>query len=305
MEKKVMHQNSMTAPIVIFAFNRTTTLQRLIESLKKCPEAASSDVYVFVDGPRNDNEANKVQEVRDYVRSITGFRKVTHKFSDKNNGLGPSIIKGVSNVMANYDRAIILEDDLVIMPNFLTFMNKGLETYENIDKVFSICGYTNKIKIPDDYNYNAYFCTRSSSWGWATWKNRWESVDWNLSDWEKHKSNKNAFNKWGGSDCFSMLEGWKNGKNKSWAIRFCYSQFLQNRLSLFPVKSLIINDGFDGSGTNCKKWSRFKFDLMDESIIDFKFPNSIKINNKMFRQVKAYNGIPIRIWSKLMYYLNS
>lgn len=291
----------MPAPIIIFAFNRVAPLKGLVKSLKKCPEADSSDLYVFVDGPRNENESFKVQEVRDYVGSITGFRRINYHFSEKNNGLGPSIIDGVSKIMAQHGKAIVLEDDLIVMPAFLTFMNQGLDKYQDDPNVFSICGYTNKIKSPADYNFHAYFCTRSSSWGWATWKDRWESVDWNLKEWEKHKSQKNAFNKWGGSDCFGMLEAWKQGKNKSWAIRFCYSQFLQDKLSLFPVKSLIINDGFDGNGTNCKKWSRFKYELMDASELNFKFPESAKINEKLFRQAMSYNGIMIRIWSRLMY----
>lgn len=291
----------MPAPIIIFAFNRTAPLHNLVESLKKCPESASSDLYVFVDGPRNKKESSNVQEVQDYVKTIDGFQNIMLDFASENKGLGPSIINGVSSVIAKHGKAIVLEDDLIVTPNFLAFMNLGLDKYFDNKKIFSICGYTNKVSCPENYDFHAYFCTRSSSWGWATWKDRWESVDWKLNDWEKHKASKTAFNKWGGSDCFGMLDGWKQGKNKSWAIRFCYSQFLQNKLSLFPVKSLIINDGFDGNGTNCKKWSRFKYELMDASELNFKFPESAKINEKLFRQAMSYNGIMIRIWSRLMY----
>lgn len=291
----------MNAPIIIFAFNRTEPLRGLLESLRRCPESQESDLYVFVDGARNAEEATRVQAVREYAESIEGFKTIHHEFSDTNKGLGPSIIAGVSKVISRHGCAIVLEDDLVLQPNFLHFMNEGLARYADEKKVFSICGYTNKV-VPDrKYPFDAYFCARSSSWGWATWADRWQTVDWELEPWDDFKKYRHQFNKWGGSDCFGMLEGWKTGKNRSWAIRFCFSQFMQDKLSLFPIKSLVKNDGFDGNGTNCKKYSRFRYELLDGGQRDFRFPDIVKTNHKICRQALAYNGIMIRIWSKLMY----
>lgn len=291
----------MKAPIVIFAFNRVAPLKKLIESLMKCPESKESDLYIFVDGARNQHEEIDVKAVRDYVLSIEGFGNISHSFSDCNKGLGPSIIAGVSNVISNYGRAIVLEDDLEVHPNFLEYMNIGLERYADEEKVFSVCGYSNKIKIKDSYPYDAYFSTRSSSWGWATWADRWKSVDWELKPWNNYRKYRYAFNKWGGSDCFGMLEGWNKGKNKSWAIRFCFSQFLQDKLSLFPIKSLVENNGFDGNGTNCKKWSRFKHELLDETQVIENLPKLIEIDENLQKQALAYNSVLARIVSRIMY----
>ena len=169
------------------------------------------------------------------------------------------------------------------------------------EKIFSICGYSNKIKIPKNYEYDAYFCTRSSSWGWGTWVDRWNSVDWELKDWEKLTKRGKAFNKWGGSDCFKMLKDWKKGKNQSWAIRFCFNQFLQNKVSLFPILSKVQNDGFDGEGSNCKKWSRFKYVFDNQGSKNFIFPKSLTINSTLFRSAMSYHSIIIRIWSRIMY----
>lgn len=290
-------------PITIFAFNRPAEFKRLIDSLKKNPEHLESELYIFIDGPREQKpgEKEKVQKVFDLALSITGFKDTHIQTSESNKGLGPSIIKGVSKVINKHEATIVLEDDLIVQPNFLRFMNDGLERYKNEKGVWSICGYTNKIKASYDYSYDAYFCTRSSSWGWATWKDRWETVDWSFCNWDEWVQLKKQFNRWGGSDCFSMLEGCKNGRNKSWAIRFCFNQFLQDKLSLFPVKSLILNEGFDGNGTNCKKYSRFKFELMDGCLNNFNMPESVEMNTSLFRQALHYHSIPLRIWSKLMY----
>lgn len=291
------------SPIIIFAFNRLDALQSVVFSLLQNPEAAESDLFVFVDGARDHKkgEREQVHSVREYVKKITGFKSLTYTFNENNTGLGHSIIAGVTEVINKYGQAIVLEDDLIVQPNFLAFMNQGLERYENEERVFSICGYTNKVKIPKDYIDDAYMCTRSSSWGWATWANRWNSVDWVLAPFSKYESYKNPFNKWGGSDCFGMLKGWNEGKNKSWAIRFCFSQFLQDKLSVFPTKSLVSNNGFDGCGTNCKKWSRFKFELEKTGKKGFIWPNSIRMDSRIAKSALSYNSLMIRAFSRIMY----
>lgn len=291
------------APIVIFAFNRLESLMRCVNSLLDNSEAADSDLIVYVDGPRmnKEGEAGKVEAVRTYVKTIRGFKSLTYHFSDVNKKLGPSVIEGVTEVINQYGRAIVMEDDLVAGKNMLAFVNQGLNQYEHIPDVFSICAYTNRITIPKGYSYDAYFCPRSSSWGWATWKDRWDSVDWELKNWGEVKRHAKAFNRWGGSDCFGMLRGWHEKKNQSWAIRFCYSQFVQDKLSLFPIISKIDNRGFDGSGTNCKQWSRFKFDFDTSAEKFFNFPENTKVYTEMRKAFLSYHSIPIRIYSRLMY----
>lgn len=294
------------APIILFGFNRAASLRRAAEALSGNAEASSSDLYVFVDGPRADKpgEASKVEAVRSCARTIGGFRSVTCTFAERNRGLAPSIISGVTQVMNAHGRAIVVEDDLVAAPNFLSFMNQGLDRYAGDPEVFSVCGYTNRVHAPRDYPYDAYFCVRSSSWGWATWADRWQSVDWELRDWPRHARNARSFNRWGGSDCFKMLNAWHEGKNQSWAIRFCYSQYLQGKAALFPLTSKVDNRGFDGEGTNCKRWSRFKFDFDTTGTTTFRFPATASVNTQLLKDALAYHSIPIRIWSKIMYMIH-
>lgn len=291
------------APIIVFAFNRLDSLKQTVDSLLHNSEATDSELYVFVDGPRSDKvgEYDKVRAVQEYVKTITGFKSVTWKFAEVNKGLGASVIAGVSEVIDLHHRAIVLEDDLLFSENFLSFMNQGLSRYENEKIVFSICGYTNTVKRPKEYEADSYFCTRSSSWGWATWKDRWDSVDWELNNWDLLRVNRTAFNKWGGSDCWKMLNDWHDGKNKSWAIRFCFAQFLQDKLSLFPMVSKVKNDGFDGQGTNCKKWSRFrcKFDTAASKV--FCFPANLVCNEEVCKSALSYHSMAKRILSKFMY----
>ena len=293
----------MYAPIVLFAFNRLEPLRRCVLSLAANSEAAETDLIVYVDGarPQKVGEAEKVEAVREYVKSITGFKSLTYHFSEVNKKLGPSIIAGVTEVINQYGRSIVIEDDLIASRNLLSYMNQGLDRYENQKEVISICGYTNKVKRPNNYHYDAYFCARSASWGWATWKDRWDTVDWELKDWAQVERNGKKFNQWGGSDLHGMIKAWKEGKTQSWAIRFSYAQFVQDKVALFPMKSLIDNEGFDGEGTNCKKWSRFKFEMDETGKKDFAFPKDITRNKQLYHDALQYHSFWIRVYSRLMY----
>lgn len=290
------------APVVLFAFNRLEPLQRCIASLLLNTEACDTDLIVYVDGPRMeiDGDNLKVEAVRKYVSSITGFKSLSYRFSDENKKLGPSIIAGVSEVISKYRKAIVIEDDLVLGKNYLSFMNQCLDLYENNKEVFSVCGYSIKLNIPRDYKYDVYFAPRSNSWGWATWQDRWEQCDWVLDNWDDVKRNSRAFNRWGGSNCFSMLKAWKQGKNQSWAIRFCYNQFEKNGLTVFPVISHVDNEGFDGEGTNCRKFNRYKFEFDNTDRKDFLFPNIVEVNKMLTQQRLWYNSIPMRVYSRIM-----
>jgi hypothetical protein len=307
-----MENNNTLAPIVIFAFNRPDVFQRLLDSLRLSPEFKDSDVYVFIDGARKGKtgETEKVKKVQEIAYELKGTAngnpsadKIFINASDTNQGLAKSIISGVSQVISRHGKAIVLEDDLYLAPNCLHFMNEGLSKYKDDKSIFSICGYTNKARIPSNYNYDTYIASRSSSWGWATWEDRWKSVDWNLEDWKKVKSNKSAFNKWGGSDCFNMLNKWHDGKISSWAIRFCYAQFVQHSWSIFPVRSLIKNDGFDGTGTNMRRYSRFKYEFDETNKRNFNWCPSNCFNQTIQKSILYYASIPLRIWSKIMYFV--
>lgn len=184
----------------------------------------------------------------------------------------------------------------------MNFLNQGLDYYENNQKVMSVCGHSCKVQTPADYPYDAYFFTRSSSWGWATWKDRWNLVDWELNNWDKVVANRKAFVNSEGSDVFKMLNDWKCGRNHSWAIRFCYAQFIQKKLSVIPNKSLVDNEGFGGDGTNCKRYSRFKFELDErEERLIFRLPKKASLHPSLYKQALWYHSIPLRIWSRIMY----
>lgn len=257
----------MLAPICLFVYNRLKVTQMTVRALQKNYLALESDLVIFSDGAKNEAGKEKVNAVRRYIHTIKGFKSVTVVEAPQNKGLGTSIIEGVSQTVKTYGKTIVLEDDLYTTPNFLDYMNQALDFYQNHPNIISICGYGLKIKRPENYTSYFYLYGRSSSWGWATWQDQWETVDWEIKDWEEFKSDKKAikaFN-YNGSDMFRMLKSVVEGGGNTWAIRFCYAQFKQKKYSLMPFTSFVENMGFDTEGTNTKyRFSRFKTQMNSE-----------------------------------------
>lgn len=296
------------SPIIVFAFNRKDALENTIQALLRNEEAKESDLFVFVDGPRHykAGEEAKVQAVRDYVKSIAGFRSVTCSISEVNKGLGPSIISGVTQVIDRFGTAIVVEDDLVVSRSFIRFMNEMLERYENDSRVMQVSGFGCKLTKPSDYKWDVYLNERGHSWTWGTWKDRWETVDWEVKDFEQLKANKKlqrAFCK-RGSDLYKMLKGYMEGKNKSWYIRFNYSMYKQHRYAVCPIRSLVRNEGFTSEATNCNAYNRYKIDFEEYHEGNFMVPEGKLIPvEQIMRDAVKYWTIRYRIYGKLMTYL--
>ena len=245
------------APAVVFAYRRVDKIKRCLESLKNNHGYDRTEVYLFADGAKGERDSKDVDEVQNYLSNFSNeenkHKKTIHlRLSSINKGLANSIIDGVTEVIKQYKKVIVIEDDLILSPFFLDYMNGALKYYESDECIWSISAYTPPIKLPKTYKKDLYLSYRASSWGWATWKDRWDSVDWEVNSFQMVSGNKEMqrmFNR-GGNDLFPMLVKQMNGEIDSWAIRWCFSQSMQNKNTVYPVSTLIYNDGADGSGTH-------------------------------------------------------
>lgn len=239
------------APILLFVYNRPEHVRRGVASLLANELAGESELFVFSDAAKDEASKSEVSEVRRFVRSIKGFKAVHIVERTENWGLARSIIDGVTQMLERYDRVIVLEDDLVLAPYFLRFMNDALETYKNEDRVGHIqaCDFTQNPTLPD-----TFLIKWTGSWGWATWRRAWRHFNPDgrqLLDELKRRKLTRRFDFNGKYGFTRMLRRQIEGKNNSWAIRWNASLFLADVLSLNVGRSLVQNEGFDGSGTNC------------------------------------------------------
>jgi hypothetical protein len=278
------------APIAIFVYKRPDHTRKMMESLTKCPEFAHSPLYVFCDGAKKLEDQAAIDETRAVVRSIVGEKAMMIE-ADQNQGLANSIIAGVSKLLNEFDRVIVLEDDLIVSARFLAYMNTALETYQDESSVMQISGYMFPVKEFANQT-EAIFLPFISSWGWGTWRNSWKCFDPNATGWEvlnRDEVMRTRFNLDRSYDYFGLLKDQVSGKADSWAIRWYWSVFKNNGCVLYPPVSHVGNTGFDGSGTH--GWvsgKKFKYSY-NETLIDSEtFPASIQVNLNAFKLVQIF-----------------
>lgn len=282
-------QNEMTAPIALFVYNRPGHCRRTLEHLLVNPLAKVSDLFVFSDGPRGEADALAVAEVRDQVRHIAGFRSVTVIERERNLGLANSITDGVGRLCSEHGRVIVLEDDLLVSPDFLDLMNASLERYAESEQVMQVSGYM----YPGDYggDTDTLFLPMVSCWGWGTWNRAWVKYDPGMSGYDRLMSDSNLkaqFNLHGAYDYLKMLEQQRRGEIDSWGIRWHLSVFMLDGLVLYPAESRVINIGIDGSGTHgagTAELQKLKFEGGMEHV-KLRYPDTIAMDENAMRNLQ-------------------
>jgi hypothetical protein len=287
------------APIALFAYNRPAHTQETLATLRRNDLAPQSDLFIFCDGPKNEADVARVQEVRRCIHGVDGFRSVKAIEREGNLGLANSVITGVTQLCQEYGRAIAVEDDLVTTRDFLTFLNRALIRYKNESRVLSVSGFNFALEPPQDYGYDAFYSYRSSSWGWGTWNDRWKRVDWNVSDYADFCSDNNQqrlFRR-GGDDLMGMLTMQMSGQIDSWAIRWSYAHFKNNGVAVLPTASKVYNIGLDGSGTHCSYNSARQTVLVAGSDQNYRFPDASEPDPYFVAEVrrKCRRSLPRRL----------
>jgi glycosyltransferase involved in cell wall biosynthesis len=291
------------APIAIFAFNRPNHLRKLIESLRLNREFADSQIFIFVDGPRNETESEIVQQVIDIAKNEVSTKNTKVVVRDKNIGLAKSLLSGIDEVLSEYQEVIVLEDDLVVSEFFLKFCNVGLQVYLNDKNIASIQGFTFDINaIPEDF----YFLKGADCWGWATWANRWKELNRDgvkLLGEIRERRLTHSFDLEGAYPYTKLLERQSRGEVDSWAILWHASMYLQDRLSLYPRESLVENLGLDGSGTHSGNRGEGPRDLTSfNPQIKYQTPKESKIVRKNMKRLLRKRYSTYAYWSPKKYF---
>ena len=246
----------MSAPVVVFVYNRDDHARRTLSHLASNTLANESELFIFCDNAKNEKALAGVERTRAFVDEFalsSPFKNVTVIKAEQNKGLAASIIGGVTEILDKYGRVIVVEDDLITSPDFLSYMNNALDFYEKNPNVWSISGYTFPLNALEKYPHDIYMSPRACSWGWGTWKDRFDKVDWEVSDFDefiKSAKRRKHFNE-GGVDMTNMLTDQVNGRINSWAIRWCYQASKENMFTVYPVESRVKSIGCDNSGTHC------------------------------------------------------
>ena len=234
--------NNLLAPIALFAYNRPLHTKAVLDSLALNIEAKDSILYVFCDGTKENATSDilaKIEEVRNIVKSENRFKEVIIEVQKSNKGLANSIIDGVTKVVNIHKKIIVLEDDLILSPFFLDYMNDSLIRYKTYNKVAQIGG-CNFYACGNQYP-QTFFLPIPDCWGWATWKDRWDFFNSDavyLLNEIKSKKLEFKFDGYGSYDMMTMLEKQAKGIGNSWAIRWQAVCILNDWLTLYPSPSM-------------------------------------------------------------------
>ncbi len=244
------------APIVLFTYNRLEHTKKTIEALVRNTLSKESELFIFSDGGKDEASWKQVQVVREYLCSIKGFKKITLIEQEKNIGLADSIVNGVTQIVNEYGKIIVLEDDIVTSPSFLDYMNRALDFYENKTKVWHVSGWNYPIH-PQGFD-ETFLWRGMNCWGWGTWRDRWQHYHRDAQKFIEQFSEADirSFNMDGADNVWNQVLRNAEGLMNTWAVFWHATIFSHQGLCLNPTLSYVQNIGFDGSGSNTgmKSW---------------------------------------------------
>lgn len=288
--------------IGVFCYKRAAKLKASMEALLQNPECANLEVIFFADGYKGEKDKQGVLETRAYIDTLTGFKNIHKHYRDKNFSTGPNFHTGLSYLSNNYDRFIIVEDDLVVTPNYIKYLLDGLDFYKNEKSVFCVTGFCFPLKI-NNYPYDSIVANRFCSYGWASWANRVKNVVWDKEGLQNiiktSPDFKSRLNK-EGMDLYRMVEKEINGTISTWDIQM-QVYVSENRLKvIYPIISKGTNIGFDNESTNT-----FGIDYLqtpqDPGIKrEFKFCGVDLIEPSLQKQLRKPYSLPVLATRKII-----
>lgn len=289
------------APIALFVYNRPEHTRRTIKFLQQNLLADESRLFIFSDAAKDPSQQVLVDEVRDIIKQVDGFKSVELIERKSNFGLAGSIIDGVSILVSEYGKVIVFEDDLISSAYTLQYFNDALVRFQNEEKVMHIGAYMYPLKaenLPETFFYRA-----ATSWGWATWDRAWKYFEPDINKIIDRFDRKKRleFSIEGTMNFWKQIIEFKRGRNNSWAIRWYASIFLKDGLTLNPSKSLINNIGHDGSGIHSGLNDIYHVIINPLPVTSF--PEKIEENPETYQAIK--NFLKTRkgsLWHRILRY---
>ena len=304
----MIHHNNL-APIIVTAFKRVSHLKQTLESLRKNDLSEFSDLFIYCDGSKvtsSDDEINDINSVRDLAKSAQWCKNVNVIEMKYNLGLVQTFIKSISEIINQYGKVIVLEDDQITSVGFLKYMNQALDMYENEERVMHVSGYMYPATFKT--NSSTFFLNVQSCPGWGTWRRAWEKYNHNVHDhiafFKNNPDEIKHFDLNGFSGWYAQLERNILDPKFSFAVRWYASCYRENGLSLFPKDSLVQNIGLDGTGEHCSPTSMYETTPVDY----IKIKKEEIIENKVIRKsIESFYKVnhKVAFGSKLLSSLNN
>ena len=238
--------------IGVFCYKRASKLKASMEALLENPECKNLEVVFFSDGFKGEHDKQGVLETRDYINSLSGFKRIHKHFREKNYATGLNFETGLKFLCDNYKQFIIVEDDLVVTSNYVSYLLQALDFYRNEESVFCVTGFCFPLHL-NDYKYDTIVYKRFCSYGWASWSDRVKDVMWSKAELTELINYKPQFKQTlnhEGMDLFRMLKKQIDGTISTWDIQMQVHVARHQMKVIYPIISKAKNIGFDNESTN-------------------------------------------------------
>lgn len=287
------------APIGICTYTRIDKLKQTIEALKADFLATQSELFIFSDAPISGDEA-KVEKVRRYIVSVQGFKKVTPVFQATNNPCG-NTYNAYRSLTSRFGKSIFLEDDIVVSPYYLTFMNKALEIYENDPRVFSVGGYVPQGDFTASDGADTIFSKMYCPWGAGIWENRMSlsnDVDWTLL-FSNYRNNLFLASQLSylGKQVSSRFRRWcergvqEHDFHRIGDLIMTITMIQKEMLTVLPRKSLVANVGLDSSGMHTSGEDAKRYEvLVDSKFYPERFSPNVTVTKSLDKEQYLLNS---------------
>lgn len=255
-------------PIIIPTLNRYEHLKDCVDSLARCTGAEYTPLYISLDYPPTEKYRDGYNKIKAYLPTIKGFKTVT-VFEQKENLGSEKNSSFLKSYVSQYYKAYILtEDDNIFSPNFLEYVNLGLDKFSGTPRVTSISGY-NFVELYDQNGCEVFYRPVCSAWGVGRWFDKDKELEskmtmdffkevlssWRLS-WKVFITN--------ASDLRLLMRMVQDQVVWNDVAR-CIINIVEDRYELAPAISMSKNMGHDGSGEHCGEASS---DMYSNQVID-------------------------------------
>ncbi len=236
------------APVVMISYNRPDWIQLSLNNVALAHGAVDHEIFVFIDGPRSEGDRilqDRICEIAvSYKQKLPKLNIIRR---DRNYGCRGNIVDAISTVITQYGKVIVIEDDVLVSRTFLEYMDDALKFYKDDKKIWSINAYQSpELHIPKDYPYDIYLNPINLCWGWGTWKDRWEQVDFDMEDWPVMRTNSDMIARLNrsGRHILGMIESQFAGRLRTWDVQCTYHVIKNGLMSVEPRYQLSKNIGF-------------------------------------------------------------
>jgi hypothetical protein len=244
----------LTTAVALICFNRPAETSRAMEILRRVQPPR---LYVIADAPRAhvEGEAERCAQVRAIASAASWPCEVIKDFADRNLGCRDRVISGLNHAFERDESLIVLEDDCLAHEDFFRFCQEMLARYRKDGKIFAISGdnfQPDYFSIPDSYYFSRIF----HCWGWATWRDRWQAVDFSMAAWPKLREGDWLAKALGSQAAASYyrnaFDQTYHGQNSSWAYRASFACLTGGLLNIHPRVNMVTNIGVGGDATHTK-----------------------------------------------------